>query len=170
MVAVATGAIHDSITRLAPLYQREPRFWSKAHLRDSGCLEWTRQLNHSGYGAVRVGDQKWAAHRRAWQLAYGDIPPGLNVCHRCDNRKCIHPDHLFLGTQRDNLADMTAKGRRAVVQGEQHPFHKITADDVRAIRAGISAGATQMDMARRYGVSKAVVRRIVVRHAWAHVE
>ena len=86
--------------------------WSRVRLPE-GCWEWTGALTH-GYGNVRrqaYSDSK--AHRLAWQMAYGPIPEGMQVLHHCDNRKCVRPDHLFLGTAADNLYDMLAKGRAA---------------------------------------------------------
>lgn len=92
------------------------------------CWEWGGQLDDGGYGLVRFAaiagrghrGSKLRAHRVAWILTYGPIPAGLKVCHRCDNRACIRPDHLFLGTDADNMADMMAKGRDRRVRGPLH--------------------------------------------------
>lgn len=84
--------------------------------RSDGCWEWTGTLDAYGYGVLTVSttlspSRKAKAHRLAWELAAGPIPPGLHVLHRCDNRRCVRPDHLFLGDQRDNMRDALAKGR-----------------------------------------------------------
>lgn len=87
------------------------RFWNHV-LKTAKCWWWTGALDGQGYGRVRRDKVLHPAHRLAWIDANGPIPDGLYVCHRCDNRKCVRPDHLFLGTAKDNTQDMIAKGRR----------------------------------------------------------
>jgi hypothetical protein len=108
------------------------------------------------------------AHRYAWELTYGPIPEGLSVLHRCDVPRCVRPDHLFLGTQADNLADMTAKGRRSA--GERSGINTLTEDEVRRIRAMREDGAQLRDIAHAFGVTKQTVSRICRWELWRHVK
>ena len=75
----------------------------------TGCVLWMASRNPCGYGQVRWHGRLWLTHRAAWMARHGSIPPGLCVLHRCDVRPCHNPEHLFLGTQKDNMADMAAK-------------------------------------------------------------
>jgi hypothetical protein len=87
----------------------EQRFWRLVTLGD-GCWERGGSDRH-GYGLISIHNRQQLAHRYSWELHNGPIPTGINVCHHCDNPRCVRPDHLFLGTQKDNLRDMSAKGR-----------------------------------------------------------
>lgn len=97
------------------------------------------------------------AHRFAYELVVGPIPDGLHVCHSCDNRYCVNPSHLFVGTAKDNIHDMIAKGRKTILQGEQLPITKITWEQVLSIRAD---GRSCVDIALEYGISPQQVSKI----------
>lgn len=148
------------------------RFWSKVDKSGGpdACWPWTEGTTSDGYGQLGVGSRTdgskttLLAHRIAYQLKHGAIPDGLFVCHDCDNPPCCNADHLFLGTQRDNIRDAAEKGRRAI--GERHPQAKLTDTEVRAIRAALG---TQREIAARYGVSHATVGMIQRGEIWAHV-
>ena len=150
------------------------RFFSKIAIGDNedDCWEWTAAVRSNGYGVFLYNGKLWAAHRFMYDRAVGPIPDGLFVCHRCDNRLCVNPAHLFLGTPKENLADMTAKGRRKSpsFKGEENNTAKLTADEVREIRALHASGISGAALGRRYGVSKVNISDIVRRRTWRHIE
>lgn len=146
------------------------RLWRKTEADPkTGCWVWKGYVEASGYGRIWFGST-WLAHRASWVDEFGPIPNGLHVCHRCDNPPCWNPDHLFLGTNADNVADRHAKGRSrgGYHRGETHPCAKLTADDVRAIRAARGAEQGRIT-ARRYGVSPSRISMIQTRKVWDHV-
>jgi HNH endonuclease len=175
---------------LTPLPRTEFRekFWERVN-RGEGCWEWQGRRQHNGYGRLWVVDTKseQAAHRVAWQVTYGFIPDGIQVCHRCDNPPCCNPDHLFLGTKHDNMQDCAGKGRNVMqqkpelsslarprnpehqVRGERQGSSKLTADQVRAIRAMRASGRPSSEIAARFGISAGHVRKVSAGRAWAHI-
>lgn len=128
------------------------------------CIEFAGYLLPSGYGQKWFRGRKWRAHRVAWVLANGEIPDGMCVCHRCDNRACVNPDHLFLGTKADNSRDMVRKGRQT--KGQDIVKSKITESQVLAIRAD---PRTQCEIAADYGVHRTLVSHIKRRKIWVHI-
>lgn len=146
------------------------RFWSKVS-KDDTCWLWVSTTTR-GYGRMSVGGsggRMVRAHRMSYELAHGAIPEGMNVCHRCDNPRCVNPSHLFLGTQHDNMRDMVAKGRATKGCGEHVGTAKLTATEVVSIRSLAAQGATFAEIGRRYSVSKTMVRLIVRRQFWQHI-
>jgi len=138
---------------------------------ETGCWLWTASAlsGQAGYGGfARRHRQSALAHHVSWEFAYGPIPPGLNVLHRCDVRICVRPDHLFLGTQLDNVQDRDAKGRGSY--GELHHHAKLTDADVVAIRQRWPHGATQACLAHEFGVRPSQIANIVHRRSWKHLD
>ncbi len=147
------------------------RFWTKVR-RSSGCWEWTGCFSDTGYGNFYAEGQLHLTHRYSWEQSNGKIPRGLCVLHKCDNRACIRPDHLFLGSKRDNTRDMFFKGRQrnlGITKGQDHGQSKLTNDDVLRIRAGVAAGRTQRSFAKELGVSEALISKVVLRKYWRHI-
>lgn len=132
----------------------------------TGCWLWTKYLGPTGYGRIRKDGQRYGAHRYSWEIHRGEIPPGLWVLHKCDVRACVNPDHLFLGTQDDNAADMARKGRSRDQNGSKHNMAKITEADVIAIR---SDTRLQRIIAKDYGITQPAVGLIKRRQRWKHV-
>lgn len=137
------------------------------------CIEFRGGIAGSGYGYLYVAGRQWLAHRFAWFCHHGEIPKDMFVLHKCDNRRCINPAHLFLGTHADNMADMVAKGRAwsPKLRGEANGSAKLTEKQIRQIRATHALGdVTHQQLAEKYGVSCAHVGKIIRRKKWAHVQ
>lgn len=141
---------------------------------ETGCLPWIGCIaKRSGNGRIGSGNGRRGrtllAHRVAWELANGPIPDGLCVCHRCDNPACVNVDHLFLGTQADNMADMVSKGRNC--KGENHGAARLTEDIVLSIRRRhLSGEATVRELAAECGVHQHHIRDIVNGECWKHLD
>lgn len=176
------------------------KHWDR-HLKpdaDTGCWIWTGGKDRKGYGSLSLpGHRRWRAHRLAYVEAFGPIPQGTFVCHRCDNPPCCNPAHLFIGTPAENSADMVRKGRSTWgdrnpsrlypervrrgdqhplrlhperhVRGEGHPQAKMTDELVLAIRRAYQAGATQADLCRTFCVSSGRMSHLVRGTSWAHL-
>jgi hypothetical protein len=142
------------------------RFWAKVE-KTEGCWLWTAATGgQMGYGTIGVTRTRMMyAHRLSWEMHHGPIPIGSLVLHHCDQPRCVRPDHLFLGTRADNMADMVAKGRQA--RGESHANARLTPDIVKTIRA---SGEGQLTIARRYKISQPTVSNIRTGRTWASVE
>jgi HNH endonuclease len=146
------------------------RFWANVR-KTHGCWEWTASTTNRGYGRLRRnGSTSDSAHRISWELHFGKIPDGLCVLHDCDNRRCVRPDHLFLGTQLDNVRNMDAKNRRSRPKGSQNVRAKLTEADVLTIRACHAIGDTTLQvLASRYNVNKTAIWKIIQRKRWQHL-
>lgn len=140
--------------------------------KTSGCWEWVGS-KRNGYGRMIIGSRtdgtrkSVSAHRVSYELNFGEIPDGMEVCHKCDNPCCINPDHLFLGTKQDNAADRDAKGRNIVFTGEEQPRAKLTKKAVKDARwERAYKGTSFQTLADRYGVSKRTMQNAIKGVTW----
>lgn len=144
---------------------------------ETGCWLWLGAEKGNGYGNVRVGAGNQPAHRVAYTKAVGPIPEGMDVCHKCDTRSCINPDHLFVGSRLDNMRDAKRKGRlssgaahSALICGEKGALAKLTVTQVVAIRKAADGGVADKDIAAIAGVTVDNIRRIVRHETWKEID
>lgn len=138
----------------------------------SACWEWTGS-KRNGYGRMIVGSRtdgtrrSMSAHRVSYEIVYGEIPEGMEVCHKCDNPSCVNPNHLFLGTRQDNIDDRERKGRNVFFVGEEQPRAKLTKKAVKDARWERAYKGTSFQMlADRYGVSKKTMMNAIKGVTW----
>jgi len=138
----------------------------------SKCWIWSGWKNKDGYGMKRVSYKGERVHRLAWEIAYGKIPPSMQICHHCDNRACFNPDHLFMGTNLDNMRDRDSKGRSSGYQprGENHSLSKLTDKQIIEMRNEYAAGKTSFRLlASKYNMSRINIINIIKRKSWKHI-
>jgi hypothetical protein len=150
----------------------EQRFWKYVAPMpdDRGCWEWMGSRGSHGYGVIGLPRSRKlvCAHRASWEMHFGPIPSdgpgpiGYCICHRCDNKTCVNPAHLFLGTHADNMADNARKGRA-------RGGHKRTIEEVQSVLRLHATGVTQAEICRSMGLSSCNVSLIVNRKIWRHV-
>lgn len=131
------------------------------------CVLWPHSFGSTGYGQVRRDGRTRKAHRAAWEDAYGPIPAGTFVCHRCDNRACVNPAHLFLGTHLENMADMRQKGRSN--RGSKNGKAVLTEEKAVYAMARLLVGEEQQSVAQAFGVSRPAINMLWNGKRWAHV-
>ena len=165
----SVNKVIDPITRALHLFGRTVK-------NEMGCMEYSGCIQGNGYARATVMRKTDYAHRHVYRLFVGDIPKGADVCHSCDNRRCINPDHLFLGTRKENMQDAVSKGRQArgrvlseKKQGELSYLAKLKVSDVLSIRAKRLLGIATKTLAIEFHISSDNIRRIVRRDTWRHI-
>lgn len=154
----------------------EDRFWEKVDkevstnfYKGSRCWEWSASKTKKGYGSFGFVDGTEYAHRVSWILSFGNIPDGIFVCHGCDNRSCVNPDHLFLGSALDNSKDMVSKGRS--MTDDKNPQAKLTPKDVVSIRDILyKSELSHRKIAKMFGVSSATISFIGSGLTWKGIK
>ena len=149
------------------------------------CLEWQASRARFGHGHFKLDGKITLAHRAAWEDKHGPIPDGICVLHKCDNPPCVDDEHLFLGTQVDNIADMDAKGRRnwnsgnehhsrlhpeCMARGERVSSAKLTKENVRFIFWLRAQGWDLRRLAAEFGVSLQLISMVLTRKIWRHIQ
>lgn len=143
------------------------RFYSYVQVgKEDECWEWLG-FTAVGYGMFMFDGKPMKASRFIWWFTTGQHPEELYVCHHCDNKMCVNPKHLFLGTQKENMQDAVRKGR--IVHGAKHYNARLTENDVREIRAKRTAGISCHQLTTEYGVSFTQIWNIVRRKQWVHI-
>jgi hypothetical protein len=140
----------------------EEKFWSKVNIKkEDECWIWIGAKEISGYGYLKnTRTTSIKAHRLSYELHYGEIPDGLQVCHTCDNPACVNPKHLFLGTIADNMADRDKKGRQYDRRGIKNGRAKLSLENVEEIRKLRNEGWTQQSLADRFNISQNAISKV----------
>lgn len=151
------------------------RFWAKVAVGGpNDCWLWTAGYDGPGYGSLKIGKRRIRASRLSWELHHGPIPDGLFVCHSCDVRPCVNPNHLWLGTHKENMRDMAQKGRGRGREGsrlgEQAPGAVLTDEKVREIRALAAEGWSSGRVAAAFGINRSHAYKVIHRWMWQHVD
>jgi hypothetical protein len=145
----------------------EERLWAKVD-KSGECWLWTG-ATAMGYGHLQRNGKAVKVHRLSYELEYGEIPEGMDVCHTCDNPLCVRPTHLWLGTHKENMHDRDRKGRNHAPKGERSPKSKLMSQQVLEIRRLANQGYSQPFLGRRFNVSSVSIYKIVNRLSWKHI-
>jgi len=143
--------------------------FDKKVVKKNDCWDWRGEITRHGYGAMTINGVHTNAHRVSWIIHKGKIPEGLIVCHACDNRSCCNPDHLFLGTHKDNMQDMQKKGRKVTLKGGESNLSKLTETEVKLIVKDLAEGVQNKVISERFGVSPNAISSIRRGVSWSHI-
>lgn len=136
---------------------------------NSGCWLWIAGGRYKGYGSFRVGEKKQSAHRVSYRLFCGEVEGDLHVLHKCDVKCCVNPNHLFLGTNLDNMRDKVKKGRHVSSFGINNKSSKLDPEKVRIVRELNKNGMSERKIAKQLDVSKGSIHKILLGITWRHV-
>lgn len=140
-------------------------------IKQDGCWKWGRVPLQNGYGTISMGRSKTLlAHRASWEINFGEIPKSHYVCHKCDNPICTNPDHLFIGTAKDNTRDCLNKKRKNAPSGINHHNVKLTEEQVGEIKELIILKYSQRILAKMYNVSPSTIQNIVDNKTWKNLQ
>lgn len=142
-------------------------FCSRFSKSENGCWEWLGVLNKYGYGVFTKSGKRETASRASYRIFKGEIPDGKIICHTCDNRKCVNPDHLYAGTWQSNMDDRKKRGRQKYPIGSQCGAAKLKEEDVLNI---LNEVGNYREIGERYGVSWNTIRSIKLGISWKHVK
>ena len=163
------GSTDDSVLKNLKSVSLKKRIWLCSEVDpETGCWIWQKGKDKDGYGQFSFKNRNYRAHRVAYRLYVGPIPRGMQVLHKFDNPSCVNPNHLFLGDNDINMADMVQKDRQA--KGEANGLSKLTEDQVRKIKKRLLGTETTSDIARDYPVDRKVVSRINAGTNWKHIK
>ena len=144
------------------------RFWSKTVKNEkNGCINWIASKNKCGYGQFRIGNKILYANRVSYELSIGGIPKNMEVCHKCDNPACVNPDHLFLGTHKDNMNDASVKKRFPNRKGQNNPSAKLTENDIRDIKILLQTDLSQRKIGLLFSVGQTTISDIKMGKNWS---
>lgn len=149
-----TATKEEKLERLKNLFE-------KRVIKQDGCWDWKNKIHHSGYATLNFNNKSMMAHRASWILNKGDIPENKIVLHKCDNRKCSNPDHLFLGSQKDNVFDMHKKGRGR---------NKLDFKDIKEIKKRLRIGVPITRIAKDFNINRSTIYVIKSGKTWKHVK
>ena len=158
-------------------YTKKPiqdRFMAKVSVPNDpdDCWEWKGRKNlagNEGYGQFWVDGRNKGAHRISYELFCGEITQNMFVCHKCDNRICVNPKHLFLGTNKDNMLDMVKKKRSNKLKGSKHGMSKLNESNILEIRKMLNNGLTVTEIGKQFGVGPNAIYNIKHGKKWSHV-
>lgn len=168
------GVQKDYIVKLKNLTEEQHTFRLKESFENNvikgpGCWDFNGKTRTDGYAALEYKGRRMLVHRASWLIHYGVIPDGIFVLHKCDNRKCSNPDHLFLGTQKDNIFDMVSKGRNRYVSGEKIVQSKLKTEQVIKIKKLLAQNISNKKIAESFNINHCTVSDIKNNKTWKQV-